>query len=60
VDFDSEQQAADSLLKRAAWLKDRIPVAMANLKAAQHRDVQRYRAAAQQGVLAEGGVFPPR
>jgi hypothetical protein len=39
-----------SLLRRAEWLKERIPVAMANLKAAQHRDRLRYEQLQARGI----------
>jgi hypothetical protein len=59
VDFDEQQLAADSLLRRAEWLKERIPVAMANLKAAQHRDRLRYEAARSKGYLPKVAAFLP-
>ena len=59
LDFDSQQLAADSLLRRSEWLKERIPVAMANLKAAQHRDVQRYQQLRSKGYLPKVAAFLP-
>lgn len=59
LDFDDQQQAAASLLRRAEWLKERIPVAMANLKAAQHRDTLRYQQLRSKGYLPKVAAFLP-
>jgi hypothetical protein len=42
IDFDSKEAAAVSVLRRAELLKQRIPIAAENLKAAQHRDTLWY------------------
>ena len=52
IDFDSQEAAQRSILQRAELLRDRIPVAAGNLKAAQHRDILRYQ------QLRSGGYLP--
>jgi hypothetical protein len=43
LDLDPDQPtAATSILVRAAWLRDNVPVIASNLKIAQHRDQLRY------------------
>jgi len=59
LDFDSQEAAASSILRRAEWLKERIPVAAANLKAAQHRDKQRYQQLRSKGYLPRVTQFLP-
>ena len=52
IDFDSPEAAQRSILERAQLLRERIPVAAENLKAAQHRDTLRYQ------QLRSGGYLP--
>ena len=42
IDFDSPEAAWNSIVKRAKLLEERMPIAAANLKAAQHCDILRY------------------
>jgi uncharacterized protein (DUF2267 family) len=51
VDFDSADAAAESILRRAEVLRERMPIAAANLKAAQHRDTLRYAQLRSKGYL---------
>jgi hypothetical protein len=59
LDFDSQEAAASSILQRSAWLKERIPVAAANLRAAQHRDQLRYQQLRSKGYLPRVTHFQP-
>ena len=52
LDFDSPAAAASSVEERMQLLEQRVPVAMSNLKAAQHRDTLRYQ------QLRSGGYLP--
>jgi hypothetical protein len=51
IDFDDAKAAAESVLRRAKLLEERIPVAVGNLKAAQHRDTLRYQQLRSKGYL---------
>jgi Integrase zinc binding domain/Integrase core domain/PHD-finger len=51
INFEDEAGAAASILRRAEWLEKQMPVAMANLKAAQHRDTLRYAKLRDRGYL---------
>jgi hypothetical protein len=55
----AQKQAAASILSRAELLKQRMPVAANNLKAAQHRDCQRYAQLRSKGYLPKIAQFLP-
>jgi hypothetical protein len=59
IDFENAQAAASSILQRARWLKERVPVAAANLAAAQHRDTLRYQQLRSKGYLPRVAAFVP-
>jgi site-specific DNA-cytosine methylase len=59
VDFDDAEAAASSVLRRAAWLRERMPVAAGNLKAAQHRDTLRYLQLRSKGYLPRVASYQP-
>jgi hypothetical protein len=59
VDFDNVEVAASSVLRRAAWLRERMPVAASNLKAAQHRDTLRYLQLRSKGYLPRVASYQP-
>jgi hypothetical protein len=53
IDFDNEEIASTSLVKRADWVRKATIVAGANLKIAQHRDTLQY-------AMRRGGSYKPR
>ena len=57
IDFDNADAAADSVLRRAKLLAERIPVAVGNLRAAQHRDTLRYQQLRSKGYLPRVAEF---
>lgn len=57
LNFEDPQQAATSILQRANWLQQRIPVAADNLAAAQHRDTLRYQQLRSKGYLPRVANF---
>lgn len=59
IDFESTEAAVSSLLRRAEVLKERMPVAAANLKAAQRRDTLRYAQRHSKGYLPRVCRFLP-
>ena len=59
VDFEDVAVAADSILRRAEWLRQRMPVAAENLKAAQHRDTLRYAQLRSKGYLPKVAQYQP-
>lgn len=59
VDFENAAAAADSILRRAQWLRQRLPVAADNLKAAQHRDTLRYAQLRSKGYLPKIANYQP-
>ena len=59
LDLDSGEAAAQSLLERAELLRQRIPVAAENLKAAQHRDTLRYQQLRSGSYLPKVADFRP-
>jgi site-specific DNA-cytosine methylase len=59
IDLHSQDAAASSILERAEWLRERIPVAAANLRAAQHRDQLRYQQLRSKGYVPKVTVFQP-
>ena len=59
LDFGDQEAAAASIVRRAAWLRDRIPVAADNLRAAQHRDTLRYQQLRSKGYLPKVFSFQP-
>jgi hypothetical protein len=59
LDFGNVEAAASSVLRRAAWLRERMPVAASNLKAAQHRDTLRYLQLRSKGYLPRVASYQP-
>lgn len=59
LDMDDQESAAASVLRRAEWLRQRMPVAADNLKAAQHRDTLRYQHLRSKGYLPKVASFLP-
>ena len=59
VDFEDAEAAATSIVRRAAWLRERVPIAAENLKAAQHRDTQRYLQLRNKGYLPRVASYQP-
>jgi site-specific DNA-cytosine methylase len=57
LDCEDQAAAAASILRRAKWLEERIPVAAANLAAAQHRDTLRYQQLRSKGYLPKVAAF---
>jgi hypothetical protein len=55
----AQEAAAASILQRAELLKQRMPVAANNLKAAQHRDCKRYEQLRSKGYLPKVAQFLP-
>ena len=53
IDFDDVDAAAASVLTRAEIVKRAVPIAMGNIKVAQHRDTLRY-------AMVKGGAFIPK
>ena len=59
LDFDDPAAASASLMRRALWLEERMPIAAGNLKIAQHRDTLRYSQLRGQGYLPKVADFRP-
>jgi hypothetical protein len=59
LNFEDPQAAADSIVRRAQLLKERVPVAAGNLAAAQHRDTLRYQHLRSKGYLPRVASFVP-
>ena len=53
IDFDDAETTANSLITRAELVKRNMPIAMGNIKIAQHRDTLRY-------AMVKGGAFIPK
>jgi hypothetical protein len=59
IDLDSPELAAASILQRASVLESSMPIAAANLKAAQHRDTARYLQLRSKGYLPKVAEYRP-
>ena len=59
INFDDVEAAAESLVERAAWVRQAYPAAAGNLLIAQHRDTLRYSAIRTGRYLAKPVEYAP-